>query len=209
MNSIHQGIGLPPLADHGQSVRVLQPLNDNQSGRRMPKIPPGSVSSLESPNAKNIPLLFSPHMCASVVTTNRAAAIRAFFTDVPLQCCLEVDIYSRRTPHIASELFGVIIDIEDSSLTWKLDNGASVSFETITLSGADRRGAEKLFGAMYTIIGADNQFKEELDEGKPLTDLISLRINGNAGDPSCLKVRGDAQTISIIAAKLWPSHPHS
>jgi hypothetical protein len=132
------------------------------------------------------------------------------FGDTPSQCHLEIDVYARKVPYIARELFGSTFEVEDGRLSMRLvDSGACVTFEKLTLSGADRTGTEKLFGKVFQIVKADPLYADELDKGEPVSSLISLDINGRAGDPSCLKIRSTAQTMSIIAKKLWADFPFS
>lgn len=147
-------------------------------------------------------------MCTSVVKKNRVAGVRAFFPDEPLQCRLEVDIHSSKIPYIARELFGLNFEMTEGCLVLRPETGSSVFFKEITLCGADRRAAEKILGAAFASISADDQYSEELDQGKPLTDLIMLKIH-DSGDSSCLTVRGTTQTITKISAQLWPSFPQA
>lgn len=204
LNSLHRGIGLPPF-EHSQRMRTLPLVDDHQSISGMPDRSP----SWASPNAKNVRLLFPQRMCTSVVKTNRVAAIRAFLTGAQAGCSIEIDVYSNDIPFIARELFAMEFQLVDKSLITRSESGAYMSFKEVTLRGADRQAAAKLLGAVFTVLSADAQYIEELEEGRSLTDLISLTINGNAGESSCLKVQGTAQTITDISTRLWPSFPQS
>lgn len=205
---------LPPLTDNIHQDRGGLPplLGQPPDIRGMPRFRRGTETHANNhswafPCARNIPSFLPHHLCTSVVKTDLRAAIRIVFGRTPSQCCLELDIYASKVPYIARELFGEILEVEEQRLWVRRISGTSMSFESTTLHGADRKGAENLLGAIFELVKADSLYAEELDKGEPRTSLVSLDIKGNAGDPSCLKVRSTAHTASIIARQLWPGFP--
>lgn len=193
-----QGMGLPSF--HAQGTQRSPP---TRSEARTPiDIPQTRVS----PEAKNIPMLFPRQTCASIVKSDREASIRAIFGE-PLQCSLEVDIYSHKVPHIVKDLFGLHVEIEDGRLIMRFSTGASILITTLELSGADREGAERLLGTTFANISSDALYVQEFEGGESVTNLVSLEINGNVQGQSCLKIRCSARTLSSISARLWPSFP--
>lgn len=203
-HSIDRGVELAPLGDDTQGTRA-PPEDDHQFA--MPEAPVDQPRVWESPEARNIPIIFPPLICPSIVRSDGAASIRAIFTDTPSQCSLEIDLYSTKIPYIAWELFKVNIDIEKGRLLVRFEKGANISAETFTLYGADRKATEGLLGNIFQIISAGVQYKMEIEWGEPVTRFVSLEVKGNAEKPSCLKVQSDGKTISDIAAQLWPAFP--
>lgn len=194
-----QGMGLPHLHAQGTQRSSLF--------RSEARSPTESPQTRVSPEARNIPRLFSHLFCASIVKTDRVASIRAIFGE-PSQCRLEVDIYSAKIPQIAGKLFGVDIENEDERrLAMRFDTGASMLITTIELSGANRGGAERLLGPIFANIRSDALYMQELDRGESVTKVISLEINGNVQGQSCLKIQCTQQTLSFISTRLWPSSP--
>jgi hypothetical protein len=162
------------------------------------------------PHAENVPSLLPHETSASVVKFDSLAAIRIIFRETSSQCRLEMDIYARKVPYIARELFGCTLEEQDGRLWMRfVESGARGAFPTFTLFGADRGGAEKLFGGLYWIVRGDPLYVEEVEAGEPVSSLVSLDIGGRAGYPGCLKIRSTAQTLSIVAKKLWPESPVS
>lgn len=173
----------------------------------MPEAPVDKPRVWESPDARNIPILFPTLICPSIVRSDGAASIRAIFTDTLSQCSLEIDLYPTKIPYIAWELFKVHIELENGRLLVRFEEGANISAETFTLYGADRKATERLLGKISPVISAGVQYRQEIEWGEPVTRLISLEVQGNAEKPSCLKVQSDEKTISTIAAQLWPDFP--
>lgn len=162
------------------------------------------------PKAKNL-LSFLPNLtCQSVVKSDSLATIRMIFGDTPSQCHLEIDVYARKIPYIAWVLFGLTfdIDMEEERLSMSSNETcASLTFEKVTVSGADRSGAEKVFGKVFEIVKGDPLYEDEFENGYPVSKLVSLEVRGKVEEPSCLKIRGTAQTMAIIAKRLWPQFP--
>lgn len=203
MNNVNQaGGGLPPFASPPQDI----PMTGMPSARRGTETHADNLL-WTSPSARNIPSLLPHRLSDSVVRTDKLAGIRLYPGRTPSQWCLEIEICASRIPYIAREFFGAVLEVEEQRLWIRLSSGSSMSFESTTLSGADRKGAETLLGALSELIKADPLYVDEFEEGKSRTSLISLDINGNAEAPSCLKVRSTAHTASIIARLLWPGIP--
>jgi len=151
-------------------------------------------------------LCFSRTRRSSVVTTNRVTAVHAFFADATVQYTIKVDIYSSKIPSIARGLFRLVNEIEDGYLFLKPNSDATLSFDTIALSGTtDRGGAEKLFGTLFQNYKRGESIWRGARGREFLSNLISLKINGGAENPSCLSVPDTAQTILMPAVQLWPS----
>ncbi|KAI3390243.1 hypothetical protein diail_11126, partial [Diaporthe ilicicola] len=200
MDSIHRGRGLPPLLGHSQDMAELPLVR-----RVTETYADGHLRAF--PRARNISSLLPYQFCTSVVKSDLLAAIRVIFGRTPSQCYIQIDIYASRVPNIARELFGAILEVEEGRLWMRLASGSSTTFESMTLSGADRKGAENLLGVFFELITADSLYTEELDLGESRTRLISMDIKGNVEDSSCLKVRSTAHTASVIARQLWPTFP--
>lgn len=206
---------LAPLASaFDQDLRRLPPPRGRAPD--MAELPPaGGITETDTanhswsfPKAKNILSLLPNLTCDSVVKSYSLATIRMIFGDTPSQCHLEIDVYARKIPYIARELFGLTFDVEDGRLSMRaIESGASLTFDKVTAFGADRTGAEKPFGKVFQIVKEDPLYEDELESGNPVSNLVSLEIRGKAGDPSCLKIRSTAQTMAIIAKKLWPQFP--
>ncbi|POS68674.1 hypothetical protein DHEL01_v212931 [Diaporthe helianthi] len=129
------------------------------------------------PHAKNIPSLLPNLTCASVVKSDSLATVRMIFGETPSQCFLEMEVYARRVPYIARELFGLDFEEEDGRLLMRIvDSAACVEFEKVTVFGADRKGTEKLFGNVFQFIKVDPLYDDEVERGQPVSSLISMDI---------------------------------
>lgn len=206
-HSIDRSVDLAPLIDHTQGSTGSAPEDDRQLA--MPDAPLDEPRVWESPDSKTIQRLFPPRTYPSIVKSERVASIRAIFRDAPSDCSLEIHFYPTVTLHVASELFKVLIEVENERLLVRSESGGSMLFERLILRGAVRQASEKLLGKVFTIVSGGIRYEQEMERGEPLTHLITLEVQGNAGEPCCLKVQSDEETISTIAAQLWPAYPHT
>lgn len=113
-------------------------------------------------------------------------------------------------PYVARELFGAAIFIESNSQYVTLDSGARIRLESLTLTGANYAGAKKFLGTLYDEVMKHEHYKEEIETGKPVTDLITLDIFIDAEDPdnkkmgAFLQIKGTADSLSNLS-KHWPN----
>ncbi|KUI66551.1 hypothetical protein VM1G_11441 [Cytospora mali] len=176
--------------DFGQQLPVDTNEQQPSSSRQ-----PLEVINIERsfPEPKYLPNVFPYQTCVSIVKTSRQAAV---YTD---SADLKLDIKSASIPHIARELFGAIIQVEHGRLYMTLDSGSSVTFNEITLSGANHMAAKKIFGEAYTAVSGGAHFKHELERGELLTRFIRLELQGDANKSSRLCIQGDAASIASVA----------
>ncbi|KAG8164063.1 hypothetical protein KVR01_005981 [Diaporthe batatas] len=138
-------------------------------------------NSWSFPKAKNILSLLPNLTWYSVVKSNSLATIRMIFGDTPSQCHLEIDVYAQKIPYIARELFGLTFDVENGRLTMRAtESCANMTFEKVTLTGADLNGSEKIFGEVFRILKDDPLYEDEIENGMPVTSLVSLDIRARS-----------------------------
>lgn len=116
--------------------------------------------------------------------------------------------------HVVRELYRATLFIKDRDLYATLDGGARIRLEILILTRANYTASKKFLSIVYDQVITSQHYEEEIVNGKPLTNHITLELCVDASDlnskkmSGCLKVEGGAIALASIAQLLWPGFPY-
>ncbi|RSL70158.1 hypothetical protein CEP51_012246 [Fusarium floridanum] len=92
----------------------------------LPTFKPTSSYERAFPEAKNLPFVFPPDLCTTIVKRDGQASLMISLPPDPRDCRLVLDISAEDVQYLASDLFGVRIRVCGQQRTVVLDNGTTM-----------------------------------------------------------------------------------
>ncbi|KAK1466166.1 hypothetical protein CABS01_16805 [Colletotrichum abscissum] len=159
----------------------------------------------ESPEARNLPFMFSHYLCDAILKTGSKASIRLFFPSDPKLSHMVIEIMAREAARIAEKLFRVHIREEDNKRTIVMEHGPIIEIIGHTrLKRVDTRAVKQMMGdRIYSGIQNSQQREKELMEGKMFSDCLSMMVGESAASSCHLTIQMDALALSRIHVDLW------
>lgn len=163
------------------------------------------------PFAKYLHDIFPPLLSSSIVREGDRAQIEVTQSENLKPSRLRLSILPQKIPYITQALFHVCVEIHTGHMPmhFHVENGATLKMRTVILGGAKHDALEQYFGRQITdAIRESSTFSTEVERGWSVTNCVALEINVGTRFPYCLSLELDPESLSTIAARIWPpAHP--
>ncbi|KAI1839397.1 hypothetical protein JX266_014206 [Neoarthrinium moseri] len=157
------------------------------------------------PMSRNLPNVFPSYLSRIIQKKGWYAVVTLSFPSYPTNSSLGLQIDPKQVPHVAKELYGVHIDVEDGKRFLVLEDGVEVEIDThIVLRRASNKAISKLYGKQVTMAYQSSyRYLAEQNLGEERTRCLTMVIDGKETSPGDLNLETDPKQLTVIRQDLF------